>query len=117
MPIRVFRSLFFGSVGLFGRPSPFFPRPLGLYFFWFGIAMSRARTFPCTVSVDVSGLAAQGSSCPDVVSAIVNQFGTMPNAAVQFFGTEAKVTFEQQEHKRTVMQHQSVCITKILRTL
>ena len=57
--------------------------------------MSRARTFPCTVSVDVSGLAAQGSSRPDVVSAIVDQFGTMPLAAVQFFGTEAKVTFEQ----------------------
>ena len=70
--------------------------------------MSRARTFPCTVSVDVSGLAAQGLSRPDVVSAIVDQFGTMPIAAVQFFGTEAKVTFEQQEHKRSVMQHQSV---------
>ena len=72
--------------------------------------MSRARTFPCTVSVDVSGLAAQGSSRPDVVSAIADQFGTMPLAAVQFFGTEAKVTFEQQEHKRSVMQHHSVCI-------
>ena len=72
--------------------------------------MSRARTFPCTVSVDVSGFAAQGSSHPDVVSAIVDQFGTMPLAAVQFFGTEAKVTFEQQEHKRSVMQHHSVCI-------
>ena len=94
MPIRVFWvSLFFGLVGLFGRPSPFFPHP-----------------FPCTVSVDVSGLAAQGSSRPDVVSAIVDQFGTMPIAAVQFFGTEAKVTFERQEHKRSVMQHQSVCI-------
>ena len=60
--------------------------------------------------MDVSGLAAQGSSRPDVVSAIVDQFGTMPIAAVQFFGTEAKVTFERQEHKRSVMQHQSVCI-------
>ena len=103
-------SLLFGLVGLFGRPSPFFPRPSGLYFFGFGIVMSRARTFPCTVSVDVSGLAAQGSSRPDVVSAIVDQFGTMPIAAVQFFGTEAKVTFERQEHKRSVMQHKSVCI-------
>ena len=74
------------------------------------MAMSRARTFPCTVSVDVSGLAAQGSSRPDVVSAIVDQFGSMPIAAVQFFGTEAKVTFEQQEHKRSVMQHRSVSI-------
>ena len=111
MPIRVFWvSLFFGLVGLFGRPSPFFPRPSGLFFFGFGFVMSRARTFPCTVSVDVSGLAAQGSSRPDVVSAIVDQFGTMPIAAVQFFGTEAKVTFERQEHKRSVMQHQSVCI-------
>ena len=60
--------------------------------------------------MDVSDLAAQGSSRPDVVSAIVDQFGTMPIAAVQFFGTEAKVTFERQEHKRSVMQHQSVCI-------
>ena len=60
--------------------------------------------------MDVLGLAAQGSSRPDVVSAIVDQFGTMPIAAVQFFGTEAKVTFKQQEHKRSVMQHQSVCI-------
>ena len=60
--------------------------------------------------MDVSGLTAQGSSRPDVVSAIVDQFGTMPIAAVQFFGTEAKVTFKQQEHKRSVMQHQSVCI-------
>ena len=64
--------------------------------------MSRARTFPCTVSVDVSGLASQGSSRPDVVSAIVDQFGTMPIAAVQFFGTEAKVTFEQQQQHRSV---------------
>ena len=72
--------------------------------------MSRTRTFPCTISVNVSGLAAQGLSRPDVVSAIVNQFRTMPIAAVQFFGTEAKVTFERQEHKRSVMQHESISI-------
>lgn len=68
--------------------------------------MPRARTFPCTVSVDVSGLAAQGSSHQDVVSAIVDQFRAMPIPAIQFFGTEAKVTFERQEHKRSVMQHE-----------
>ena len=94
----------------FWSPFSFFPPPVRALLFWFGIVMSRARTFPCTVSVDVSGLTAQGSSRPDVVSVIVDQFGTMPIAAVQFFGTEAKVTFERQEHKRSVMQHQSVCI-------
>ena len=72
--------------------------------------MSRARTFPCTVSLDVSDLAAEGLSRPDVVSAIVDQFPTMPIAAFQFFGTEAKVTFEKPEDKRSVMQHGSVCI-------
>ena len=94
----------------FWSPFSFFPPPVRALLFWFGIVMSRARTFPCTVSVDVSDLAAQGSSRPDVVSAIVDQFGTLPIAAVQFFGTEAKVTFERPEHKRSVMQHQSVCI-------
>ena len=54
--------------------------------------MSRARSVPCTVSVDVSGIAAQGSFRPDVVSAIVDQFRSVPIAAVQFFGTEAQVT-------------------------
>lgn len=93
----------------FGRPSPFFPRPSGLNFFGL-VLLSRARTFPYTVSVDVSGLATQGSSRPDVVSAIVDQFRSMPIVAVEFFGTEAKVTFEQQEHKGSVMQHQSVSI-------
>lgn len=53
--------------------------------------------------MDVSGLAAQGSSCQDVVSATVDQFRGMPIAAIQFFGIEAKVTFERQEHKRSVM--------------
>ena len=72
--------------------------------------MSRARTFPCTVSLDVSGLASQGLSRPDVVSAIVDQFRSMPVAAVQFFGTEAKVTFERQEDKRNVMQRDSIHI-------
>ena len=56
--------------------------------------------------MDVSGLAAQGSSRPDVVSAIVDQFRAMPIAAIQFFGTKAKVTFERQEHKRSVVQHE-----------
>ena len=70
--------------------------------------MSRARSFPCTISLDVSGLAGQGLSRPDVVSAIVDQFRSMPIAAVQFFGPEAKVTFERQEDKRNVMQHESV---------
>ena len=69
---------------------------------WF-FATPRSRTFPCTISVDVSGLAAQGSSCQDVVSATVDQFRGMPIAAIQFFGIEAKVTFERQEHKRSVM--------------
>ena len=72
--------------------------------------MSRARTFPCTVSLDVSGLASQGLSRPDVVSAIVDQFRSMPVAAVQFFGTDAKVTFERQEDKRNVMQRDSIHI-------
>ena len=75
--------------------------PWGLVF-----AMPRARTFLCTVSVDVSGLASQGSSRQDVVSAIVDQFRAMPIAAIQFFGTEAKVTFERQHHKRSVMQNE-----------
>ena len=72
--------------------------------------MFRARSFPCTISLDVSGLAGQGLSHPDVVSAIVDQFRSKPIAAVQFFGTEAKVTFERQEDKRNVMQHESVNI-------
>lgn len=72
--------------------------------------MSRARTFPCTVSLDVSGLASQGLSRPDVVSAIVDQFRSMPVVAVQFCGTEAKVTFERQDDKRKVMQRESVHI-------
>ena len=72
--------------------------------------MSRARSFPCTISLDVSGLAGQGLSRPDVVSAIVDQFRSMPIAAVQLFGPEAKVTFERQEDKRNVMQHESVNI-------
>ena len=72
--------------------------------------MSRARTFPCTVSLDVSGLANQGLSRPDVVSAIVDQFRSMPVAAVQFFGTEAKVTFERQDDKCKVMLQESVHI-------
>ena len=72
--------------------------------------MSRARTFPCTVSLDVSGLTGQGLSRPDVVSAIVDQFRSMPVAAVQFFGTEAKVTFERQEDKRKVMLQESIHI-------
>jgi len=100
----------FGLVGPFGRPSCFFPRPSGLNLIGFVFTMSGARTFPCTVSVDVSGLASQGLSRLDVVSAIVDQFRGMPIAAVQFFGTVAKVTFEHQGDKRSVMQHQSVCI-------
>ena len=103
LPIRVFWVSLFWFGWAFWSPFSFFPPPVRALLFWFGITMSRARTFPCTISVDVSGLAAQGSSRPDVVSAIVDQFGTMPIAAVQFFGTEAKVTFEQQEHKRSVM--------------
>ena len=103
-------SLFWFGWAFWSPFSFFSPARQGFTFFRFGMAMSRARAFPCTVSVDVSGLAAQGSSRPDVVSAIVDQFGSMPIAAVQFFGTEAKVTFERQEHKRSVMQHQSVCI-------
>ena len=103
-------SLFWFGWAFWSPFSFFSPARQGFTFFRFGMAMSRASAFPCTVSVDVSGLAAQGSSRPDVVSAIVDQFGSMPIAAVQFFGTEAKVTFERQEHKRSVMQHQSVCI-------
>ena len=111
-----------------GLPSPFGPRPSGLNLSCLGVArlvffparqglsplvrfaMSRARTFPCTVSLDVSGLASQGLSRPDVVSAIVDQFQSMPVVAVQFFGTEAKVTFERQDDKRKVMQRESVHI-------
>ena len=87
-------------VACLGPPPP----PSGLNPFGLVFGMSRARTFPCTVSVNVAGLAAQGSSRQDVVSAIVNQFHAMPIAVVQFFGTEAKVTFEREEHKRCVMQ-------------
>ena len=100
----------FGLVGLFGCPSRFFPHPSGLNPFGLVFGMSHARTFPCTISVNVSGLAAQGSSRQDVVSAIVDQFHSRPIAVVQFFGTEAKVTSEHEEHKHSVMQHESVCI-------
>lgn len=103
-------SLFLVWLGIFGRPSRFFPRLSGLNPFGLVFATPRARTFPYTISVDVSGLAAQGSSCQDVVSATVDQFRGMPIAAIQFFGIEAKVTFERQEHKRSVMQHESVFI-------
>lgn len=56
--------------------------------------------------MDVLGLAAQASSHQHVVSAILDQFRAMPIAAIQFFGTKAKVTFEHQEHKRSVVQHE-----------
>ena len=92
----------------FWSPFSFFPPPVRALLFWFGICYVSCAHF--SVHCHVSSLAAQGSSRPDVVSAIVDQFGAMPIAAVQFFGTEAKVTFERQEHKRSVMQHQSVCI-------
>ena len=103
-------SLFLVWLGIFGRPSRFFPRLSGLNPFGLVFATPRARTVLCTISVDVSGLAAPGSSCQDVVSATVDQFRGMPISAIQFFGIEAKVTFERQEHKRSVMQHESVFI-------
>lgn len=51
--------------------------------------MPYGRAFPCTVSVDVSGLAAQGANRPEVVSAVVEYFRPASIAAIQFIGTDA----------------------------
>lgn len=66
--------------------------------------MPHARTFPCTVSVDVSGFAAQVAHRPKVISALVDYFHPAPIAAIQFIGTDAKVTFEREVHKRDAMR-------------
>lgn len=50
--------------------------------------MPHARTFPCTVSVDVSGFAAQVARRPEVISALVDYFHPASIAAIQFIGTD-----------------------------
>ena len=75
--------------------------------------MPYGRAFPCTVSVDVSGLAAQGTNRPDVVSVLVEFFRPAPIVAIQFLGTDAKVTFERQIHKQNAMQNKSILVNGV----
>ena len=75
--------------------------------------MSHSRAFPCTVSVDVSGLAAQGAHRPEVVSALVDYFHPASIAAIQFIGTDAKVTFEREVHKRDAMRNESISVNGV----
>ena len=75
--------------------------------------MPYGRAFPCTFSVDVSGLAAQGANCPDVVSAVVEYFRPASIAAIQFIGTDAKVTFKREVHKQNAMQHKSISVNGV----
>lgn len=75
--------------------------------------MPYGRAFPCTVSVDVSGLAAQGANRPDVVSTVVEYFRLASIAAIQFIGTDAKVTFKREVHKQNAMQHKSISVNGV----
>jgi len=75
--------------------------------------MPYGRAFPCTVSVNVSGLATQGANRPDVVSALVEYFRPAPIAAIQFIGMDAKVTFEREVHKREAMQYKSISVNGV----
>lgn len=72
--------------------------------------MPHAQAFPCTVSVDVSGFVAQGANRPEVVSALVQYFHPAPIAAIQFSGTDAKLTFEREVHKRDAMRNESISV-------
>lgn len=74
--------------------------------------MPYGRAFPCTVSVDVSGLAAQGANRPDV-SAVVEYFRPASITAIQFIGTDAKVTFKREVHKQNAMQHKSISVNGV----
>ena len=76
--------------------------------------MPYGRAFPCTVSVDVSGLASQGANRPDVVSTLVEYFRPAPIVAIQFIGTDAKVTFECEVHKQNAMQHKSITVNGVV---
>ena len=72
------------------------------------------RRFPCTVSLDVKEFADLGTTCPEVVSKIINSFHPIkPIVAVQFVGYDAKVTFESEAHKREVMANEYVSIEGI----
>ena len=51
-----------------------------------------SQSLPCTVSIDVSALAAKHER-KDVVDFIVNRFSTYSVEAVQFVGTIGKITF------------------------
>ena len=75
--------------------------------------LPHAQAFPCTVSVDVSGFVAQDANRPEVVSALVEYFHPAPIAAIQFSGTDAKVTFEREVHKRDAMRNESISVNGV----
>ena len=75
--------------------------------------MPYGRAFPCTVSVDVLSLATQGANRPDVVSAVVEYFRLASIAAIQFIGTDAKVTLKREVHKQNAMQHKSISVNGV----
>ena len=75
--------------------------------------MPYAQAFPCTVSVDVSGFVAQGANRPEVVSALMDYFHPAPIAAIHFSGTDAKVAFEREVHKRDAMRNESISVTGV----
>ena len=75
--------------------------------------LPHAQAFPCTVSVDVSGFVAQGANSPEVVSALVEYFHPAPIAAIQFSGTDAKVTFEREVHKRDAIRNESISVNGV----
>ena len=75
--------------------------------------MPHAPAFPCTVSVDVSGFATQAAHLPEVVSAPKDYFHPAPIAAIQFIGTDAKVTFEREVHKRDAMRSESISVNGV----
>ena len=56
---------------------------------------------------------AQGANRPEVVSALVEYFHPAPIAAIQFSGTDAKVTFEREVHKRDAMRNESISVNGV----
>ena len=49
---------------------------------------------------------------PDV-SAVVEYFRPASIAAIQFIGTDAKVTFKREVHKQNAMQHKSISVNGV----
>lgn len=68
------------------------------------------QAFPCSVGLDVSGLAAAKKPRDAVASANVSRFSHVLVRAVQFIGTTAQVTSSTEAAKRETMSNESVVL-------